>query len=189
MILSIGCSFNNDIDGVLYEDINDMFDQEVDEVISIEFEEIYRSKYDSDSVLENRKLQEDVSFLFVEDVYYQKVLDELEEEGGFSYPEDFDFENFHLLVAYGREIVELDCASSKYIRHQYAPYFYMLSITFGEEYYGSTVFLYKTKKVSNMYFVRTIYEIRTYVMNGTEKEQVYVGYINRPKRFGPDGVG
>jgi hypothetical protein len=179
MLPAVGCSNRDTF-------VNE-WSLDIDKAIVLMFEELGNSKYDMDALIKNRGLEEDISFLFVEAVSNQKNLEKLAEEGKFVYTTDFDFDNYRLLIAYGREILELECVSSKYIRQQYGSHWYSMSVTFGEDYFFNTVFFYRITKDYSI--VRTDYGIFTYVMNDTEKVQVNVGLINRYKRFGSEGIG
>ena len=181
LLVEVGCA---NIDA--YENA---WSQDIDDVIIVAFDFLHESKYDMEALKRNRKLEDDVSFLFVEEVPLQKNLEKLEEEGNFVYTEVFDFDSNWMIIAYGRKLVEIECVSSKYIRNHYGSQFYSLSATFGEDYFDNTVFFYKIAKEQNIGIIRTHYELFTYVMVGTEKVQIYMNSINKPKRTGLEGVG
>jgi len=183
--LAVGC-----VKGDVHQtDIIEMsWSNDIDEVVDISFEYLQESKYDLDALLKNRGLEEDVPFLFVEHMSVVYFLEKLEEEGRFSYTNDFDFENFDMIISYSREIIELDCVSSEWIRHHYGSQWYRLRATIGEDYFCDTIFFYRIAKVNGRGIIRTHYDLDTFVMNGTEKTQVYWSQINRPKSTGLEGV-
>lgn len=179
MLLATGCS-NGDTN-------EDKWSLDIDEVIVLEFEELGESEYDMDALIKHRRLKEDVSFLHLEEVPYQANLEEFEEEGKFTYTENFDFDNCYMLIAYGRKILELECLQSNYIRNHYGSRWYCLSVTFGEDYYDNTVFFYRITKDHSI--IRTHYELFTYVMEGTEKVRVDLYSINKPESSEETGNG
>jgi len=173
-LLTAGCSNRGINEGF----IEDKWSQEIDEKKTSMFEYLQNSKYDMNAVIEINHIAEDVQYLYVEEVPYQIVLERFEEQGRFSYTEDFDFDKYWMIIAYGREIVELEFVSSMYIRNHYGPRFYSLCVTFGEEYFGDTVFFYRITKDPDIDIVRTHYLLYANIYGGTEKVAVDIATVN-----------
>jgi len=151
------------------------------EPIVLEIEFLQESRYDIDAVKEYRYIHEDASFLFLEDVRHEGSIKSLAEEGKFAYPNDIDFENYIVLIAYGRKILTLEAISTENSQKVYGETL-CYCVTFEEEYFEDTVFIYQAPRDATPYCMPTRLAIYTYVMEGAERVQVYVGDINRAKK-------
>ena len=156
----------------------------LDDFVSQNIEEFLESEYDMETLKDYLNLREDVLYLSLEDVLSQEDLEYHANIGQFVYPEDFDFDEYIMVIAYGRRIRELQCVSSEYIRQHYGSSWYSFSVTFEEEYYGEKVFFYKIVRDKSKSYVPTCYSLYSYVMHGTERIRVYTGDINTPKTEG-----
>ena len=83
----------------------------------------------------------------------------MEQRYQFTGPSDFDFENFNLILVFGREPVEIVCAYTHFYRG------YKLTITYGEMYQGNSVFFYQVEKRA---YVPAVYA-NYYLMEGDNK--------------------
>ena len=163
----------------------DKWNLEIDKRITLTFEYLQESKYDMDAVKEANHVAEDAQYLYVEEVPNQNVLERFEGQGSFLYTEDFDFDNYWMIIAYGREIVELERVSSQYIRNHYGPAYNCLSVTFGKEYFGDTVFFYRIAKAPDFVIVRTHYLLYANTNGGMEKAAVDFAMVNKIKNTAP----
>jgi len=154
------------------------------ELTVVTFELVLKSEYDMDAIKESRFIHEDVQFLFVEVVTRQSDLEFLAREGEFSYPRGIDFDNYIVLIAYGRGIAEAAYNTDEFTYHHFGPRTVVLSITFKEDYFGETVFIYRANRDSNRAYLPTIYGVHCYIANGAERIYIGsdIGTFNRPKR-------
>jgi len=151
-----------------------------DETMMLDFEYIMESAYCKEALFEARYLRDDVSFLFLECVDSQAGLEYYARQGRFSVPQSINFENDAVLISYGRMVEEFAFVRDGLSRQLYGS-IWMISVTFGEEYFGEAVFFYRMPLDSSIGYVPAQFGIITYVMVGTEKIRVYVSDINIPK--------
>jgi len=142
----------------------------------VNFDFIQDSFYNVKSVKKRWSIDENGLFIFFEHAHNQEGLNIFAEEGEFDYPDDFDFENYCMLISYGRKIVNLECENDEY----YGENWFFLIATFNEEYSGEKVFFYKIDKRD---YLPSDLGMKCYIMDGIEK--VYLGSniaeINKPK--------
>jgi len=137
-----------------------------DDVITLNLEFLQKSEYNSRAVKKLWGMDETLPFTFFESAHSQRTLDIFSNDGKFDTPPlDFDFENYCMLITYGRKAARLECIKSEY----YTESFLLIS-TFDEEYTGETVFFYQINKGS---YVPSDLGLKCYIMNGAER--VYLG--------------
>ncbi|MCL2529589.1 MAG: hypothetical protein FWE41_04580 [Coriobacteriia bacterium] len=133
--------------------------------ISMEFEYLMESAFDAAPFKNLLSVDENVPLTFYESFNNQDELADLATKRGFDYPKDFDFENYRLLVSYGRKVVQLEASNNTH----YGPYFYYLIPTFAGTHSGDTVFFYRIDKRS---YLGNLH-LECYIM--LDAERVYFG--------------
>ena len=154
------------------------------ELTVMTFELVLKSDYNMDAIKESRFIHEDVQFLFVEVATSQNDLEFLAREGEFSYPMGINFDSYIVLIAYGREIAEAAYGTDEFTYHHFGPRTVVLSVTFGGDYYGESVFIYRANRDSNRAYLPTNYGAHCYIADGAERIYIgsEIGTINKPKR-------
>ena len=167
IIFLAGCSTNKE--NPIQEEIYDMTRFEK---FSISFELIHESEYNENIAKTNHGRASIIpftSYKLILSNWGQEYLIEMSESEGFIPPENFDFENYSLLITYGRQIVELECNIDKWLSTHYdtgkplADNFTIIP-TFGEEHFGEKVFFYKIEDRGYHPF-----SYGAYIMVGDEK--------------------
>jgi len=183
ILLTVHLTTSCTVTEVTWEDNEFDLNTDINEIISISFEYLEEGKCDMDAVINKRRLEDCGLFLFIEEVPNYESFERLEAEGKFTYTEDFDFDTYYMLIAYGREVVGLEYVSSNFIKRHYGTRYYSLRTTFGEDYYDDTVFIFRVAFCKDRVIIPTRYLSYAYVMEGTEKKEVYLhlaNYIEKP---------
>jgi len=171
VFFTVGCDLNNA--SRVEMDINS------DKYYAVSLELIFETEYDMKAVKEFYNLCENVSYLFMADVQRENDLLYFSRIGRFSFPDDFDFESYVMLVSYGRRIRELELINYGHLYKNSGLKGNCFSVTFDGEYFGNQVFFYQMIREKGERYVPTDYVLLSYIMEGTEKVRVYVGDINK----------
>ena len=132
----------------------------------VNFEFIQETKYNEAAVKKIWSIDENVSLTWLEIAPNQEVLDLFSKEGEFIYDRTFNFEEYCMLISYGRKIVGLECEKSSYFGGKWV----ILIATFDEVHYKEKVFFYK---MDDKKYVPSDLGIKCYIMNGSRR--LYVG--------------
>ena len=112
-----------------------------DDLIVMEYKLLDESEYNEDAFKKRYFVEEKIPLTWLEIADTKEHFDLFAEQGEFAYSDIFDFENNCMIITYGRQIKGLECERSHYFSEMF-----ILTVTFGEEHLGETVFFYQIEK-------------------------------------------
>ena len=166
-------------------------DDYIEEWITIDFEYLQDARYDMmGMVLRTFSSVDEWNgelYLNFDAAMSQESFDFYAEMGCFdiSIDFDFDFENYVLLITYGRELVELEGVGHIRYGSGSRPE-YRYCVTYGTKYHEDTVFFYITLKDDNIRLLPPRHEFHSYLLQEDgEKVYFFTGKLDPETWNGP----